>query len=185
MQGKIVFQGATEKGKSIVVRYPKEGDAKAMWVYINNLSKEQTYILFQGEEIAFKDEGEYLGKMLEKIEKKKTVKLLVFSNNKLVGISEINLRDRAIAHEGVFGISVSKEHRREGIGKKLMELVLREAKKNLPQLRIVTLGVFSNNLLAIKMYRKFGFREFGRLPEGVLHKGEYVDHIYMYKTVRV
>lgn len=183
MQDKIIFQGVTKKGKSIVVRYPKEGDAEAMWAYINQLSKEQTFILFQGEEIAFKDEEEYLKKTLEKIEKKKAVQLLVFSNDKLVGISEVNLRDRAIAHEGVFGISVSKEYRGEGIGKKLMELVLKEAKKNLLQLRIVTLGVFSNNLLAIKIYKKFGFKEFGKLPAGILHKGKYVDHIYMYKKV--
>lgn len=183
MQGKIVFQGTTEKDKLILVRYPKEGDAGAMWAYINKLSKEQTYILFQGEEIAFKDEEEYLKKTLEKIEKKKAVQLLVFSNHKLIGISEINLRDRAIAHEGVFGISVSKEYRGEGIGKKLMEQVLKEAKKNLPQLKIVTLGVFSNNLLAIKIYKKFEFKEFGRLPEGILYKRKYLDHIYMYKTV--
>lgn len=184
MQGKIIFQGTTEEGKPIFVRYPKKSDAGAMWGYINKLSKEQTYILFQGEEIAFKDEEEYLKKTLEKIEKKEAVQLLVFSNNKLIGISEIKMRDRAVAHEGIFGISVSKEYRGEGIGKKLMELVLKEAIENLPQLKIVTLGVFSNNLLAIKMYRKFGFKEFGRLPEGILHKGKYVDHIYMYKKIR-
>lgn len=183
MQGKIVFQGVTKKGKPIVVRYPKKSDAKAMWAYINKLSKEQTYILFQGEEIAFKDEEEYLKKMLEKIKKKKAVQLLVFSNSMLVGISEVNLRDRAIAHEGVFGISVLEEYRGEGIGKKFMEQVLKEAKQNLPQLKIVTLGVFSNNLLAIKIYKKFGFKEYGRLPEGILYKGKYLDHIYMYILV--
>ncbi|MBI3069917.1 MAG: GNAT family N-acetyltransferase, partial [Candidatus Levybacteria bacterium] len=165
-------------------RYPKKSDVKAMWAYINKLSKEQTFILFQREEIAFKDEEEYLGKMLEKIEKKKAVQLLVFSNNKLVGISEISMKDKAIAHEGVFGISVLEEYRGEGIGKKLMEQVLKEAKKSLPQLRIVTLGVFENNLSALKMYEKFSFREFGKLPEGILHKGKYIDHIYMYKKVK-
>lgn len=184
MKGKIVFQGVTEKDKLILIRYPKKSDAGAMWEYINKLSKEQTYILFQGEEIAFKDEEEYLKKTLEKIEKKKAVQLLVFSSNKLVGISEINLRDKALSHAGMFGISITKEHRGEGIGKKLMEIVLKEAVENLPQLRIVTLGVFSNNLLAKKMHLKFGFKEFGRLPEGILHRGKYVDHIYMYKKVR-
>lgn len=184
MQGKIVFQRTTEKNNPILVRYPKKSDAKVMWTYINKLSTEQTYILFQGEEIAFKDEEEYLKKMLEKIEKKEAVELLVFSENELIGISGITMRDRAVAHEGVFGISVSKEYRGEGIGKKLMELVIKEAKKNLPQLKIITLGVFSNNLLAIKMYQKFDFEEFGRLPKGIVHKGKYVDHIYMYKKVK-
>jgi hypothetical protein len=29
-----------------------------------------------------------------------------------------------------------------------------------------------------------GFIEFGRLPGGVLHRGQYVDDVYMYKRVR-
>lgn len=64
-----------------------------------------------------------------------------------------------------------------------MKLTLKEADKNLPKLRIITLGVFSDNALAQKMYEKFGFKEYGRLPKGVLHKNKYVDHIYMYKII--
>ena len=30
----------------------------------------------------------------------------------------------------------------------------------------------------------FGFKEYGKLPAGVLHRGQYVDHIYMYKEVK-
>ena len=60
----------------------------------------------------------------------------------------------------------------------------KEALKNIPELRIITLGVFATNDIAMNMYKKFGFVEFGRLPEGVLHRGNYIDHIYMYKRVR-
>jgi hypothetical protein len=31
------------------------------------------------------------------------------------------------------------------------------------------------------MYHKFGFVEYGRLPEGVLHHQAYVDTVYMYR----
>ncbi len=41
-----------------------------------------------------------------------------------------------------------------------------EAEKNIPQLKIVTLGVFASNLLAKQIYEKFGFKEYGRLPRG-------------------
>lgn len=90
----------------------------------------------------------------------------------------------AVKHEGVFGISVLKEYRGKGIGKLLMKLVLDESIKNLPNLRIITLGAFSTNSLAIKMYESFGFNEYGRLPGGVLHKGQYIDHVFMYKKVK-
>ena len=122
--------------------------------------------------------------MLEKIEKKKAIQLLVFLDDKLIGISGIEMEDKTSAHEGVLGISIAKEYRRQGIGKKLIKLVIDEAIKNLPQARIITLGVFGNNPLAMGMYKKFGFKEFGKLPEGILYKGQYVDHIYMYKKVR-
>lgn len=47
-----------------------------------------------------------------------------------------------------------RSHRGQGIGKTLMEFVLKEAEKNIPQLRIVTLQVFGNNPLAQAMYKK-------------------------------
>jgi RimJ/RimL family protein N-acetyltransferase len=102
----------------------------------------------------------------------------------LIGIAGIDMKDKTESHEGVFGISLAKDYRGEGIGKILMRLVLEEAESNLPPLRIITLGVFSNNSLAMEMYKKFGFKEYGRLPKGVLHRGEYVDHVYMYKSIR-
>ena len=65
-----------------------------------------------------------------------------------------------------------------------MKLILEEAEKNLPKLRIITLEVFENNPVAQEMYKKFGFREFGKLPEGIAYKGQYIDRIYMYKKIR-
>lgn len=184
MEGKIVFEGLSDKGNKIMVRYPTKGDAQMMRDYINTLSKEQTFIRFQGEKVSLGHETRYLKKQLKRIIKKTTVELLVFCNNKLIGISSIDMRDKTESHEGVFGISLAKEYRGEGIGKKFMQLVLEEAEKNISQLRIVTLGVFGDNPLAKSMYEKFGFKEYGRLPGGILHKGEYIDHIYMYKNIK-
>lgn len=183
MEEKIVYQGKTKKGNDIIIRYPNKDDAKTMCDYINILSRERTFIRFQGEEVSLENETKYLNSQLEKIEKKKAVLFLVFCNNQLIGISGIDMKDKTESHEGSFGISIAKEFRGEGVGKKLMELVLEEARNNLPQLKIITLGVFANNPLASVIYKKFGFKEFGTLPEGILHKGKYIDHIYMYKNL--
>ncbi|MDO8461110.1 MAG: GNAT family protein [bacterium] len=183
MEEKIVYRGKTKKGNNIIIRYPNKDDARAMCDYINILSHEQTFIRFQGEEVSLENEVKYLNSQLEKIEKKQAVQLLVFCDKLLIGISGIDMKDKTESHEGLFGISIAKEFRREGIGKKLMELVIEEAKNNLSQLKIITLGVFGNNPLAIAIYKKFGFKEFGTLPEGILYKEKYIDHIYMYKKV--
>ena len=185
MEGKVIFEGKTERDNDIVVRYPTANDAQAMCDYINKLSSEQTFVRFQGEEVTLEYETKYLQEQLKKLREKKTVQLLVFAKNELIGIAGIDMKDRTESHEGVFGISVSDDYRGEGIGKKLMQLTLDEATNNISQLRIVSLGVFGGNNLAIEMYKGFGFEEYGRLPKGVFRKGSYDDHVYMYKKIKV
>ncbi len=179
MEGKIVFEG-----KGFIIRYPQADDAQEMCNYINALSKEQTYVRFQGEEVALENETKYLESQLKKISKNRSVELFVVSNNKIIGIAAIDLKDKTESHEGVLGISISKEFRGEGLGKTLMRLIIEEAEKNLPELRIISLGVFGDNTLAQQMYKKFGFNEYGRLPEGSKHKDKFVDHIYMFKKIK-
>lgn len=182
--GEIVFKGKTNKGNKILIRYPTKKDVHILRDYINALSKEQTFIMFQGEQISLKEETEYLNKQIEKIGKNKAVKLLVFNKNKLIGVSDIIMQDKASDHIGAFGITVVKEFRNQGIGKLLMKLVLEEAKKKIKDLRIISLGIFSGNKTASKMYEKFGFKEYGKLPKGLKYKDRYVDHIYLYKNIR-
>ncbi|MBZ0284757.1 MAG: GNAT family N-acetyltransferase, partial [Anaerolineae bacterium] len=58
-----------------------------------------------------------------------------------------------------------------------------EAVANLPGLRVVSLWVFGDNEIGQNLYRKLGYVEYGRLPGGVLHRGAYVDMVFMAKTV--
>lgn len=169
----------------VTVRYPQNGDVQAMLKYINAISKEKTYITWQGEEISLKHEQKYLKKQLEKIKKNETVQLLLFVNGELSGISAIDLGERIKSHIGVFGITITQKHRGKGLGKLLMKLTLEETSKNLVKLKIITLEVFAENEKAIKMYKDFGFIEYGKLPKGNLYKGKLVDDTQMYKNVEV
>ena len=151
---------------------------------MNTLSQECTFIRFRGEQLTLKEEKKYLDEFLDKIEKNLTVKLLVFVGSKLISVADITSSDKVESHIGTFGITVAIEYRNQGIGNLLTQLVLAEAKKNLKNLRIIKLGVFANNPIAKIMYEKFGFKEYGNLPEGIKHKDKYIDHIYMYKKIR-
>lgn len=183
MKRDVIFEGTTKDGRKYLICYPKGGDVESLAKYINTLSQEKTFIRFQGEKISLKDEEKYLKGQLEKIQKKLTVQLLTVCEENVVGVTSIDMRDKTEKHEGVFGISISKEFRNQGIGKIFMDMILKEAKKNLPDLRIITLEVFANNPRAYEMYKKFGFKEFGMLPKGIYYKGKYVDRVYMYKEV--
>src|SRR3989339_1623298 len=139
MEGKIVFKGKSKKGKSFLIRYPKKDDVKSLLHFVNTLSKERTFISYQGEQVALELETKYLKDELSAIKDRRNVMLLAFSGDLLVGNTSIKLRERTSKHVGLLSISVAKDFRGEGIGKKLMELVLKEAEENLADLRIVTL----------------------------------------------
>ncbi|MEK7580884.1 MAG: GNAT family protein [Patescibacteria group bacterium] len=180
----FVYQGETKNGIRYVIRYPNENDAEKMCLYINTLSREKTFIRYQGEVVTLDQEGSFLNNQLNKIKNNQAVMLLIEADGRLLGISGVEMRDKAERITGEFGISILNEIRGEGIGKLLMELVLREAAEGLHGLKIITLSVFGNNSKARKMYEKFGFKEYGILPDGVLHQGKEVDHIFMYKSVK-
>ena len=121
---------------------------------------------------------------MEKTQKKRGVSLSVFSGEELIGNASVVQKNKAMSHEGSFGIAVAKNFRGEGVGNLLMKFILEEAKRKLKGLKIITLGVFANNSVAINFYKKFGFKKYGSLPKGILHRGKYIDHFYMYKRVR-
>lgn len=180
MEGKEVLREKTDSGVEVIIRYPKAGDVGILLELINNVSNERTYIRLQGEQINFDDEVNWLNKQLRLIEEKKCVHLLVFCNGELAGGADINLRELAQKHTGVFGIILKKEFRGKGLGKLLMEQVLKEGKKNLEGLKTVTLECFSGNISALNLYKKFGFREYGILPKGLKYREEYQDAVLMY-----
>lgn len=178
--GTIVYEGKTKKGTPIMIRYPTEADIEKAMDFINTISKEQTFITFQGQQLTLEDEKKYLLPFYKQIENDEAIKLFAFQGGEIVGVSDVVPQERTSNHVGTFGLIIKKEYRGEGIGKLLMQLVLQETKK-LNKIMIIHLGVFGENKLAFELYKKMGFKIYGNLPQGVRHKDNYDDHIFMYK----
>jgi hypothetical protein len=181
---KYIYTFITKSGEEIIFRYPTIDDVEILKNYINKISNEKTYIIYQGEQQTLESETKWLNEKLDKIIKKECVYLCAFYNDQLIGSSEITLKDKVKSHIGSFGITIDPGFRGLGIGKKLMELVIFESVKNIPNLKIIELEVFGNNPIAKKMYEKFEFVEFGRMPKGIIHQGKFVDAVLMYKKVK-
>ncbi len=181
--GTVLHRGKSGTGLPILVRYPTLKDVAALHRYINMLSKERTYILAQGQQFSYAAEKKFLRERLLQIKENCGVMLLVFSDATLIGVSGINLGTGAKQHIGDFGISIARDFRGQGIGTLLMQLVLSEAKKRLKGMKIIMLGVFAKNPRAITLYKKFGFRKYGSLPKGLLHRGKFIDEYFMYRRI--
>ena len=174
----------SKSGKEIIFRYPKIDDVQILKDYINKISNEKTYILYQGEQQTLESETAWLKNKLDKISNDECVYICAFFKDRLIGSSEITLLDKVKSHIGSFGITIHSDFRQEGIGHKLMELVISESIKNIPNLKIIDLEVFGNNPNAFNLYKKLGFVEYGRLPGGINHQGKFVDTVLMYKKVK-
>lgn len=183
MDTTIVFKGKINSN-DILIRYPESSDAKQMMEYINSLSDERTYITYQGEHETLESEAKFLNQKLKSISEKTAIMLLAFAKERLVGISGVELGIKTSRHIGTFQISVAKEYRGKGIGKKLLEITENESIKNLSGLEILTLGVFACNIKARKMYKKSGYIEEGLLPNGIKLENGYDDHVFMYKRIK-
>lgn len=183
--GAVIYRKNHPTLGEVLVRYPRANDLRAVWRYANALSKERTFVGFQGEKVTLAAEKKWLDGQLQGIKAKNRVQLLMFCGGKLCGISDVHALTMGSArHTAVFGISIAKGFRGQGLGKLLMQLILKEAKRHVRGLKIITLGVFGDNKVARDLYKKLGFKRYGLLPGGARHGDKYVPHEQMYKKIK-
>jgi ribosomal protein S18 acetylase RimI-like enzyme len=103
-----------------------------------------------------------------------------FVDDQLVGMAGfLRSKEEKTRHTGrVWGVYVKSRHRREGIGRSLMEEVLRRARSQ-PELERVTLAVASGQAAARKLYLQLGFEIYGREPQALKIGEVYADEDLM------
>jgi ribosomal protein S18 acetylase RimI-like enzyme len=83
----------------------------------------------------------------------------------------------------VVSVYVPREERGNGISSRLMEEMLRVL-SDIPTLKKARLDVNVGQLVAIRLYRRFGFREIGRKP-ATTGAGEAVEQLVMERELPV
>lgn len=169
--------------ENITIRDPKISDLKQALIYVNKLSKEKTYVIFQGEIISEKSERKWLQNTIKSIKEDKSTVKFLFYKDELIGICGVNLKSGAKEHVGTFGLSIDKKYRGKGLGGLLMDEVLHESMKKIKKMKCIYLEVFADNVAAIKLYEKKGFVRCGLFVNGLKRKGKLVDEIMMSREV--
>lgn len=83
-------------------------------------------------------------------------------------------------HRGSLGMGLLQGYRGQGVGSQLMSAALEHAKK--AGLEKVELHVYTSNLAAIALYRRFGFEHEGLIKKYRKLDGRYFDCLMMAKT---
>jgi len=84
---------------------------------------------------------------------------------------------RKLAHQCEFGIVVGSGQRNQGVGSFLLTNLMHLAKENF-RIELLHLQVYAENP-AMRLYRRFGFREYGRQTHWIKENGIYVGRVFM------
>ncbi len=136
------------------------------------------------EKPSLKDERKWFKDSIERTRNGDGFTLVAEVDGKVVGISDV--RNKTLQqdqkHVGIVGIYILEGYRSLGVGSALLNNLIKMAKEQ-GKYEILMLSAFGNNEHAQKLYRKFGFIEFGMLPDGIKRNGECVNEIYMYRRL--
>jgi len=170
--------------KKIIIRQIRTSDianAKKFQNYINSLIGEEAMILMN-KKFSLKEERKAVEGFLKNSRKKNKVLIIAEHNNQIVGLTDISLDRHRRNHIGIFGISIRAGYRGIGLGKHIMEEVIKLAKTELnPRPKMIQLEVYANNKPAINLYKKMGFKQVAKLPKQIQYKGKLIDELTMIK----
>lgn len=106
--------------------------------------------------------------------------LAATSDSRLIGMTGFyrDLRPKRWHRGWIWGMYVAPEWRGQGIGRLLLEEVVRRAGK-LPDLRRVLLSVSTTQIAARRLYASAGFSTFGTEPQALQAGGRFIDEDHM------
>lgn len=104
--------------------------------------------------------------------------LMAFVDGKSAGMSGLFYEERDVV--AIWGVFVKKEFRGMGLGKRLMEEIEKEIKKD-KGVKNIQVSVTSSQTTALELYKKLGFREIKRFKNKTRHNGALYDEILLEK----
>ncbi len=157
----------------------KDDSVRELNSFINALVDEGALILVDSH-VSLKDEAAWKKDWISKQERKNGYLLVARVEGKLAGTSEAS-RERWKGRNNInLGLALAKAYRGIGLGEALLrtnagltEVFFKPKPKN------IYLSVLETNKPAYNLYRKLGFKEFAVFPGWVLHKGKYMDGIFL------
>ena len=162
----------------------KEGrpeDAKAVVEFTETVGSETDNLTFGAEGLEVTPAQEAL--FLQEIhENPRAVFLCAWKENALIGTGFLAGMNKRMKHRARLAISILKSEWNKGVGSAMMERLIGFAKDI--GIEILELEVRCDNVRAIHLYEKYGFKHIGTWPAFFKIKDEYIDFELMYLDMR-
>lgn len=172
------------KGGTVEVRSIQPEGAEAQLVFARAMFRSSPYVLTLVEEfdLTVEKEAEFIR---DRLSAPNSIFLNAMHGDEIVGSLDLHGHaKRKIAHQALLGMGIAEAWRGRGVGDALMRAALAWATAH-PAIEIVTLAVFAVNEPALRLYRKHGFVECGRLPRALKQRdGSEHENIEMYRRVK-
>ena len=175
------------KDKKIRIRYLIEDDVERAVKFnrfANELIKDKTAFVSSDIERIFETQSFQVSERLKEINEKRAIVLIAENNNNsIIGRASITPKVGLAQHVGLLEVHILKGYRSLGLGKYLMNEILKLSKKELNKVNMVRLSVFSNNEVAISLSKNMGFKKIVTIPEQVASNGTVADEVIMLKEI--
>ncbi len=155
----------------------QEGDLRGFNQAVNAVCREQRF-LARVEGFSLEDSRDYLREILTN----GWPHVIAVDADVIIGWCDIVPgRLRGFRHVGRLGMGVVSDHRRQGIGRRLMAECIGQARRL--ALEKLELAVFADNEPAIKLYGQFGFVREGLKEKARKLDGDYQDILLMARVL--
>lgn len=160
-----------------IIRQAEPNDARAILGLTRQVGKESNYLTFgpEGIDISVEQEMDIIDRFMKA---RKSLMLVVEVDDQIIGLA--NLAAFSIekqSHVAELGVSLIQEYWGYGIGGLLVEALIDFSRE--VSLKVITLEVVVDNVRAVKLYEKYGFKICGTLHKRLKYQHLYYDSYVM------
>jgi len=171
-------------GKKVTLRVLRWEDLDALLQFINNLvdekqgNKKSTLYTGFDRKVTREQETEWLAQTLVAIEGEDVINVVADIRGKIIANGDVTRGGyKDTHHHGHLGLTIIGKYRGQGIGRRMIETLVRESRK--AELRTLDTEFLAENETARRAYEKAGFKQAGIIPHKVFRNGRYFDGLVM------
>ncbi len=182
--GHVYKRFALANGKKVTLRVLRWEDLDALLQFINNLvdekqgNKKSTLYTGFDRKVTREQETDWLAQTLVAIEGEDVINVVADIGEKIIANGDVTRGGyKDTHHHGHLGLTMISKYRGQGIGRRMIEMLIRESRK--AGLRTLDTEFLAENETARRAYEKAGFKQVGIIPHKVFRNGRYFDGLVM------